>query len=238
VIDTLIAAASYSKVGDDNDAAAAQKIMSTLAGLSQYSGGLALGVDHFGKVMETGTRGSSAKEGAADVVLALLADRELSGAVKNTRLAIRKQRDGASGLEIPFTTRLVEFGTDHDGDREMRLVIDWSPPDRSAPDDEKSWAPSLRLLRRILMATLADQGREIRPFSDAPMVRACALESVRAEFLKQYAADGDERQKTETRRKAFHRAVIKAQEKGMVAVRQLDTDQMIWLATKPDRPSS
>ena len=57
---------------------------------------------HVGKVVETGTRGSSAKEGAADAVIALLADRELSGGLRNTRLAVRKQRDGLSGFEIPF----------------------------------------------------------------------------------------------------------------------------------------
>ena len=55
---------------------------------------LAVGIDHFGKVAETGTRGSSAKEGHADTVLALLADREINGTISNTRLAVRKQRDG------------------------------------------------------------------------------------------------------------------------------------------------
>ena len=90
--------------------------MTALRITSQRTGALVVGIDHFGKVLETGTRGSSAKEGAADVVIALLADRELSGGVKNTRLAVRKQRDGVSGFEIPFTARMAETGTDEDGD--------------------------------------------------------------------------------------------------------------------------
>ena len=75
-VDTVVTAAGYSKSGDDNDAAIAQRIMSVLSGLSQQTGALVVGIDHFGKVTETGTRGSSAKEGHADAVLALLADRE------------------------------------------------------------------------------------------------------------------------------------------------------------------
>ena len=123
-IDTVITAAAYNE-GGDNDTAASQKVMSALRILSKHTGALVAGIDHFGKVVETGTRGSSAKEGAADTVIALLADRELSGGVKNTRLAVRKQRDGVSGFEIPFTARIVETGTDDDGDPVTAPVIDW-----------------------------------------------------------------------------------------------------------------
>ena len=73
-VDTVVVAAGYSKCGDDNDAAIAQRIMSVLSQLSQQTGMLVVGIDHFGKVTETGTRGSSAKEGHADAVLALMAD--------------------------------------------------------------------------------------------------------------------------------------------------------------------
>jgi hypothetical protein len=66
-IDTLITAAGFAS-GEDNDAAAAQRVMTALRNTSQRTGALAIGIDHFGKVVETGTRGSSAKEGAADTV--------------------------------------------------------------------------------------------------------------------------------------------------------------------------
>ena len=91
-IDTIITAAGYNE-GGDNDTAASQKVMSALRILGQATAAvLAAGIDHFGKAVETGTRGSSAKEGAADTVIAVLADRELGGGVMNTRLAVRKQR--------------------------------------------------------------------------------------------------------------------------------------------------
>ena len=130
-IDTLITAASFAS-GEDNDAAAAQKVMTALRITSQRTGALVVGIDHFGKVVETGTRGSSAKEGAADAVIALLADREVSGGVKNTRLAVRKQRDGVSGFEIPFTARMVETGIDDDGDPITAPVIDWQATQQTA----------------------------------------------------------------------------------------------------------
>jgi hypothetical protein len=227
-IDTLITAARYA-AGDDNDAAASQKVMTALRTISQRTGALAIGIDHFGKVVETGTRGSSAKEGAADTVIALLADRELSGGVKNTRFAMRKQRDGISGFEIPFTARMIETGTDDDGDPITAPVIDWQATQTARQADTR-WTPSMQLLRRILMTTLADVGKNVRPFPDGPLVCACDVEVVRAEFYRQHPADGTEKQKTNARRQAFNRCLKESVARSLVCVREVDGVQLIWLA--------
>jgi hypothetical protein len=142
-VDTLITAAGFA-AGEDNDTAAAQKVMNALRLVSQRTGALVVGIDHFGKVVETGTRGSSAKEGAADAVIGLLADRELSGGVKNTRLAVRKQRDGVSGFEIAFTARMAETGSDDDGDAITAPVIDWQATQQTAPQGDARWTPSMQ----------------------------------------------------------------------------------------------
>ena len=227
-IDTVITAAGHDD-GGDNDTAASQKVMSVLRVLSNHTGALVVGIDHFGKAVETGTRGSSAKEGAADTVIALLADRELSGGVKNTRLAVRKQRDGVSGFELPFTARMVETGTDDDGDPVTAPVIDWHPTQQTAEADAR-WTPSMQLLRRVLMTALVDCGQDVRPFLDGPLVRACDYEVVRTEFYRQYPADGTEQQKTDTRRKAFGRSVRDSIARGVVASREVHGVQFIWLA--------
>ena len=190
------------------------------------------GIDHFGKVVETGTRGSSAKEGAADTVIALLADRELSGGVKNTRLAVRKQRDGVSGFEIPFTARMVETGTDDDGDPVTAPIIDWQAAQQQTAQANARWTPSMQVLRRVLMTTLADCGQNVRPFLDGPEVRACDIELVRTEFYRQCPADGGEKQKADARRKAFGRSVKDSIARGVVASREVDGVQFIWLATQ------
>jgi AAA domain len=235
-VDTVVTAAGYSKAGDDNDAAVAQKLMSVMLWLSQRTGALVAGIDHFGKVEATGTRGSSAKEGAADTVLALLCDRELNGTVSNTRLAIRKQREGVAGLELPFIPTRIEIGTDQDGEPITRTIIAWEPtPADHAQTSDKGWSRSLRLLRQVLMATLAD-GKDMQPFPDGPVVRACDLDVVRAEFSKQYPTNGTARQKADAMRKAFQRAVEDAQGRGLVGVREVEGAQFVWLATPGGRP--
>jgi hypothetical protein len=232
IVDTVITAAQH-KEGGDNDTAASQKVMSAISALAKHTGAVVVGIDHFGKVVETGTRGSSAKEGAADTVLALLADRELSGGVKNTRLAVRKQRDGLSGIEIPFTVQTIETGADDDGDPITAQIIDWQAPQRPTDKGETGWTASLQLLRRVLMTTLADQGGNALPFLDGQPVRACDVELVRAEFYRQYPAEGTGEQKQAARRQTFNRHIKAAVQRSVAAVREVEGVQLIWL-TKPD----
>jgi AAA domain len=229
-IDTLITAASFAS-GEDNDAAAAQSVMTALREISQRTGALVIGIDHFGKAIEAGTRGSSAKEGAADAVIALLADRAVGGAVGNTRLAMRKQRDGMSGFEVPFTVRIAEIGTDEDGDPVTAPVVEWQASQQTSHADIR-WTPSMQLLRRVLITILVDSGQTVRPFSDGPEVRACDIDLVRTEFYRQCPADGTEKQKTDARRKAFGRSVKDSIARGVVASREVDGVQLIWLATQ------
>ena len=99
IIDTVIAGSGYSKDGQENDASAGQAVMNTLKEVAKRMHCFVFGVDHFGKAVETGTRGTSAKEGSADVVIAMLGDKSVGGEVTNTRLALRKRRGGANGEE-------------------------------------------------------------------------------------------------------------------------------------------
>jgi hypothetical protein len=62
VVDTMVTAAGYEAEGADNDAATTQKIFFALRQLAERTNTLVVGIDHFGKTVETGTRGSSAKE--------------------------------------------------------------------------------------------------------------------------------------------------------------------------------
>jgi hypothetical protein len=228
VVDTIIVAAQYSE-GGDNDTASAQRVMNALRAVAQHSGAIVAGIDHFGKAIETGTRGSSAKEGAADTVLALLADRELSGSVKNTRLAVRKQRDGAAGAEIPFTVRLIYRGTDEDGDPIVVPVIDWLSAQQGTPAEQR-WTPSMQVLRRVLATVLVDHGQDITPFADGPIVSACDVELVRAEFYRAYPADGTEQQRSEVRRRQFNRSIRDAVQRSLVVTREIGARQWIWFA--------
>jgi len=233
IIDTIIAAAGYTRDGQDNDAAAGQVVMNTLKAVAKRIGCFVMGIDHFGKAVETGTRGSSAKEGSADVVLAMLGDKSVSGEVTNTRLALRKRRGGANGEEHPFTARKVDMGPDQFGKPMSTLVLDWGTAQAPQPAAKERWSKSLRLLRQLLMTILTDHGRDCQPYTDGPTVRACDLALVRQEFCRQYPADGDKKEKGHIRRQAFYRAIKAAQAQSLIAIREVDGMQSVWL-TKPE----
>jgi hypothetical protein len=240
VVDTVVAAAGFTKDGQENDAALGQAIMRTLAHLSRAIGCFVVGIDHFGKAIETGTRGSSAKEGAADVVLALLGDKAVSGEVTGTRLALRKLRGGTAGREFSFKPRVVDMGIDQHGKPITTLVLDWGakdePPAKSK-DQEEEWGTnkSVKQLRQTIMALLAECGVEIRPWADGPMVRALRLDLVRGEFRKGYYVGSDSRRKDlEAKRKAFKRAIDIATERKVIVTREIGEEEFVWLAGGPD----
>jgi AAA domain len=170
VIDTIAACAGYTKTGDENDNAVGQAIMNVLKALAQALDCFVLAVDHFGKNLEAGTRGAYSKESSGDLVLACLGEKELSGSVTNTRLAVRKHRGGRQGQEYPFALRTVEAPeTDEDGDPITTMVVDWQPvpPIGHARPEQDLWQcrrqdqqATVTRLKRALEATLADHGVE------------------------------------------------------------------------------
>jgi AAA domain len=233
VIDTIAACAGYPKAGDENDSAAAQAVMNTLKAVAETLGCFVLGVDHFGKNAESGTRGSGAKESAADLVLACLGDKELNGSVTNTRLAVRKHRGGRQGQEHPFTLRVAEAPEpDEDGEAVTTMIVDWLPagasgghrpgPDPWAAGRTQDQRTAVLRLKRVLMGALAEHGveREIPP--DGPAAWMIDREVVRGLFYVQTPADGTPAQKTEYRRKQFNRALAWAEAQELITGHEID----------------
>lgn len=201
---------------------------------SKHSGAFVLGIDHFGKDISLGTKGTIQKESAVDTVIALLGDRDVGGEVKNTRLAVRKQRNGESGQEVPFTPKKAERGTDEDGDAVYDLYIEWGTSGSSAADADATWPPSTRLLKRVLGTVLATVGRNIDPFIDGPTVVACDLEALRAEFFKQYVPRASSVNVQDAKRKAFDRSILTAQNNGLIGSREITGTQWVWFAKARD----
>jgi hypothetical protein len=106
IIDTLAFGAGYEANGE-NDTAINQKLMNILRDLARTLNCFVLAVDHYGKNIEAGTRGNSAKESSADLVLACLGRKSLSGSVEDTRMAVRKNRGGRQGQQYSFGTTVV-----------------------------------------------------------------------------------------------------------------------------------
>jgi hypothetical protein len=244
IIDTVAACAGYARAGDESDSATAQAVMNVLKLVAQTLGCFVLGVDHFGKNLEAGTRGASSKEGASDLVLACLGDKSISGNVTNTRLAVRKNRGGQQGREYPFTLRAVEaLEPDEDGEPVTTMVVDWRPPtpggNRPEPDP---WAESRRQdqrtavlrLKRVLMEILADQGVDLPIPPDGPTVRMVDQEIVREQFYSHTPVEGSPKQKRQLRSLQFKRALAWAEDQQLIGIEEIDGVTYLRLL-RPDR---
>jgi AAA domain len=224
IVDTMSAAAGF---GDENSNAEAQRVMSVLTAICQKNKCLVVAIDHFGKLAETGTRGASAKEASADSIIAIIADKDLSGNVSRQRLAIRKVRGAPTGAELPFSMRRVETDTD------VTLAVEWAAAEVRttvpAPDRQRSHGGMV--FREALIEALDKHGIEHRPYADGPIVRAVDCEQVRGEFYRRYPAEGDTDEKRQAaRQKAFKRSLQQAQTDHAIGVQVEGRVTFIWLA--------
>jgi hypothetical protein len=226
IVDTLNAAANFK---DGNDAAEGQFIMNRLNELSRKTGAFVIAVDHFGKAVETGTRGTSAKEAAADMVLALLAERDTAGTISNTRMAVRKLRGGSTGAETPFDLQVVDIG-----EGETTCIIDWkqrAQEGRRATSQREGWPKSTKILKASLIEVLSNEGKDCDPFGDVKMkVKTVSASAVRIEFVKRYPADTIELSKqADAKRQAFNRAMKQALDRDLIGAREIDGVDHLWL---------
>jgi hypothetical protein len=231
-IDTIAACAGYARAGDENDPAAGQAVMNVLKTLAQAVNCFVLGIEHFGKNLDAGTRGASSKEASSDLVLACLGPKGLSGNVVNTRLAVRKNRGGRQGQEYPFALRIVEAPEpDEDGEPVTTMVVDWQAvPAGETPAKADPWKQCRRQdqqtavlrLKRILMGILAEKGVELPIAPDGPAVRMVDQEIVREQFYVQTPTDGTPEQKGRFRRQRYRSALDWAEQKRLIGVAEID----------------
>jgi AAA domain len=244
-VDTIAASAGYSQPGAENDNAVGQAIMNVLKAVARAIGCFVLGVDHFGKDLQAGTRGAYSKESSGDLVLACLGNKELSGSVTNTRLAVRKHRGGRQGQEYPFVLREVAAPEpDEDGEPITTMVVDWTgpvPEAQSGPDDP--WAKPKRQdqrtaalrLKRVLMTILAEQGVDLPIAPDGPVVRMVDQKLVRKAFYACTPAEGSPEQKGRLRRQRFLAALDWAEQKQLIGVGEIGDVGYLWLARLEER---
>lgn len=120
VIDTLNRAAPGSDENAPNDMS---KIIAGAKALQIAVDGLVLLVHHSGKDEGRGPRGHSSLLAALDAAI------EVKRTGDKRKFKIDKCKDGVDGLEFGFTLKMVDLGTDADGDDITSCVI---VPDNSA----------------------------------------------------------------------------------------------------------
>jgi RecA-family ATPase len=145
-LDTMGLAACYE---NEDKAAQVQKVVSGLFKLSDATGALVVGVDHYGKNQDAGLRGSSAKRGHVETILACLVDRDEDEKPDNHRLKLEKIRDGEEGRVIPYRLKAVDWGTDDDGAVVSTCVVHWEvnrePPERKQRKERREKHPKTDL---------------------------------------------------------------------------------------------
>lgn len=119
-VDTVAAAFSV----DENDAQLATTAMKALGKLAGDAGCLIVAVAHYGKSDGAGVRGSSAWTASADVILAATGEiSEITGEVKDRKLALTKSRYAETGPIADFELRSVNLGVDEDGDPISAAIV-------------------------------------------------------------------------------------------------------------------
>jgi hypothetical protein len=123
-LDTMGLAACFE---NENMAAQVQRVVAGLLRLSDETGALCINVDHMGKDVEAGMRGTSAKRDCVETILACLCDRNNGDKPTNHRMQLLKVRDGEEGRVIPYRLEQVDMGVDEDGERASTAIIKWEP---------------------------------------------------------------------------------------------------------------
>ena len=202
VIDTLSAAAGFD---DENSAAETQKVMNTLTALARETRTLVLVIDHYGKIIETGVRGSSAKTGASDAILACLGDRDpATGVMSNRKIAVTKLRAGPVGRVVPFNLEKTDDGS--------TCVVRWrSDEPEFLAGKGKPWPKALIIFKRALDEALDAAGKTTIPRVGMPEVKAVDRDVVRTEFFRLYLGDTHKAKKD-----AFLRCEKDAVERGVM----------------------
>ena len=223
-VDTVSAAAGFV---DENSASETQKVMTLMQALSRETGALVAPIDHYGKVDETGIRGSSAKSAAADVILACLGVRDKEGNVSNQRLAVAKIRNGPAGRVIPFELRATG----------ETCTVEWRLDGLAIEEAEKPkerWPKTLAIFKRALDYALVEFGVRARPFLDGPELLTVDREKVRNEFMRSYPADN-----RKTKGEAWRRYEKEAVSRGIIGSRS-GTDEppstVFWLIHEEPKP--
>lgn len=236
IIDVLTDAAGYSKAGEENDAAIIAKLFGILRHTAKTCDCFMLAVDHFGKTIEAGTKGSIGKEGAADLILVTLGERNVSGNVVNTRLGFRKVRGGPQGQEFPFQRRFVPVPNPQEDGNDMTCVIQWegsAPVEVSDPwdsDRQSQTKLAMQALRRAMVKVLNTQGAQQAPEAGAAPVLMAKEDAVRDVFFDLTVADGTPEQKRKSKTKRWQRTLDRAETKGLIRRREIQDTAYMWFA--------
>ena len=186
--------------GKENSPEDMSKVVKCVEMLRYEFGAAVVLIAHTGKNEEAGVRGHSSIHAGNDVEIR----------VKCNVATIVKSRDAEDGAELPFELKVIELGSDSDGDLQTTCVVDHqkgAPKKRKRKEPSKTGVIALRALQ-----TMADGGKLPSSSVFPENARGCSLDTWRNEY---YRTSGvDDKQK----RTYFGRAKVDLLSKGHIRI--------------------
>src|SRR5262249_3374044 len=173
-------------------------------------------------------RGHTSLPGADEVQIKV--ERADDGTITTT---VEHMKEDEAGAAVISRLEPVELRPADDGEimSSGRIVASDGPAAaaaKAASKDDWGKSKTVKRLRGIIMAMLAEQGIDLRPWADGPSVRALRADLVKAEFFKTHFADGEtEKARQHARRMAFKRALAAADK--AIVTREVGGVQYVWL---------
>ena len=179
---------------------------------------------------ESRMRGHSSLPGAVDAALAVVRDSDV------VTITVEFMRDGAEGTQVVLRKKMVEVGEDANGRPLTSLVLERHDGGEVGHTSKKyEWPSSLKVLKDAIVEALLDAGEDYQ-IEGGPKVRAIELGKLRRAFYDSYIVASDDavsaEQQQDSKRKAFIRAVEKAQTRRLIGARAFPNGrQIVWLVT-------
>jgi hypothetical protein len=178
---------------------------------------------------ETRFRGHSSLKGGADAVLAVTRDCDV------VTVTVKDMRDGPEGAQIVARKHEIEVGEDAGGRPLTSVVLVPHEPISGHATKQRDWPASLKVFRKALVEATLSLGFDHK-IEGGPTVKAVELQHVRAAFYRLYAVASDDAvpnldQLRDAKKKAFARALEKAQAQHLVGAWFDGTNQIVWLVS-------
>ena len=180
-------------------------------------------VHHSGKDTSRGSRGSTVLPFGADTVIEVSRD----PTTKIATATLNKQRDGATGPILNFNLKVIELGTDDDGDPITSCIVE--PVDGPPVKSGSSITGQAKIALDLLVRAIADHGEKPPGSSHFPGGQTLV---VRMGLWEGYLKAGglSEADKPDTFKRAYRRVRERLINGRFIGV----WNEYVWLADKPD----
>jgi hypothetical protein len=232
VVDTL----AQTLAGAEENSTGMVNFVSNCTTLANFFKCCVLVVHHVPLADDTRLRGHTSLHGGADGLL--LTERDETVPLK-TVLSLMKLKDEEDETRFDVHLERTVIGCDADNEEISTLVvarveaIATGAGGVAIAGKTKKPAPSRRLLIEVTALAIEEAGRDIRSFSDGPVVRAASDEAVRLRYYARMAekADPDEDPYTvaERKRQTYFRAVRSALAAKELNARIEGEERFLWL---------